>query len=1684
MQVVATAEIPVTSFQVASWMLENTTIPIKGLHMIQSTPDVAASNARIGASTRITVFQERLKLVIVLNMTESMLSVSAGPDPEVLLQSAFDTVCNTILGVCKPFKHPQTEKFIEPSILLTVVLFEGFNHSQDSESPFRIPIHHVTLTGENCEKMLEILAAELHKFKVKAFSKTSPMPSRLDAEHFTTKNTFHILEFALFCLSCMSNDYPAAILFVTDGVSSSSGSHDSIPRHVCQTIVGNRVNVVIVQVGADSGFSPKVALGYVPNQEFLRFVCESSGGSFYYHNDLPLISDGQPCGFYTNLFFFRDFSLRPVIDEKRRPVDFPQVRLINTNEQSMLRITREELGYPWDANSKPPMISKIICGYRDYRLPHLAKLKQILRTRFAQGFILENFTRRHKKDDDRVEIVLSLAWLQHVSIMYTLKFTTTRDSSLFDHESLKKSFKVELHLLAEHSFAILFVNLHDMDNRDVPKNSLADKLVSIHIFLQSICDNDQHIKVLSDFTNVSWADVPVDPNSSFVKYLVNSEILHPSIYVSTSKDVILKSASSVSKQFIEYTHRKRRQEAMAHICQTLGQINDLTFSKTCFIKFIGEAGMIGGFIITQLHTKAECLVTIKWHTFGLNSETRAAELSYIFDELANKQSAFYITQHPCHSPFITNLKGSSDTYELSRAYLRHLKWVWFADCGGPGISEVVRCAFSILYLARIREGFLISNDTPLSTMFYREASLHDFITSFQYRITYDEESSVLYTELWVDPYLNCDFQSIFEINCKSMYERDYYEIMKVFAYFYVQNAAEIGMNMKSAYSPDTNYITTDFLIETMMDSSSFAAVKYGPSLMYSEPSHVLPEEDAQTPLPEDKDHELHLQHGDQKSIPEDDKTPMQSTSVTPVPFASLTTRTPIASDYTSGSLVQTLGDEYWSCVPAVATGLFNVTAAHDEAVISGPCAISTRLLTAKHDSKILSAVVRGYLRAGLACALDTCHNDISVTAQNHMLSIISSCFRVADYSSIKFRFVFSKALSDKKVVLVVVCDFEPESTIPVAFFECLKPDTYALSPEKAYDGRILLDGHLKVFRHRETQSYQANIIDGRYCQHVGEGLPTDFEDECSPFLLDIQELVAATLDSSLAKAFYFSIIWYNSIEKHIFEQGQRALMSTYFACDMTVFLQILFLRDDVELEDDLQSIYRGILTRDFAYLRDIDPSSPLMYYNPKEFLKDDLEAALLLSNAPLFLSIECLNLPQENSVRYEQSIPRFSSKNATRSPFERADVPITLQITQLSLKSDIGSPHLLAQHQNSLSRLHSEITEFISDEIMSGVLYLRDIELLPNVLNIVADSFKSCGPNQYYQIISPDTIENVDPLSSRLLLKYICTFDDELLSPAFFLKDIVRFSVYDVDIVGHKPYFSIVYRAARPSVVPPFWITFWLKGSCLMLMCFFREVDHESRVQILSNFFGTIERAVKSSNARLALKKLHETRSAMRNFLITDSDNTEKDRHECPCVFKMVFSTHWRLDPDQVLVDLLVDTQGLSIINRPGFLVLATEHSYFYLKLSTFGVKTSAELDSVDKPEKGILLQVFGVDSPNTEICVDFVNMIEERIQTMLRIAISTYISRNVNVRLTTPDVEFLFSSDNTFNAAFLLPKDLENPFLFSVILRQALLKDLKAIRGPNVHFVLKSFYEKKYLESWPIVDFKKYPTLKQVPGQ
>ncbi|KAJ3297928.1 KICSTOR complex protein szt2 [Borealophlyctis nickersoniae] len=512
-------------------------------------------------------------------------------------------------------------------------------------------------------------------------STTQPSKPESDApEH----NIFRTIDYALLALDLLPKDCLPVMVLITDGVTSDAGTGEQLGQSVLRRIVRDNVIFSAIQVGSTRGFDPGVNYGHVPDNELLRFVAVSSLGRILYSSDCkyldadasqPPTEEIQPPNFYHRQLLFRDRHFAKELAENRfrlvhtsgveRPIDIPRARLINTGV-GIHEVSKEELRYPWVPHSRPPLVAEILCGYRDYAVT--IPIQHLVFARLQEGFALKTIHVTHKTGrPSKVEVILAKSWLPNVTIHYTIKTVwVDKGKHFLAAEASNKHPRIELNILAHHSFAILFINVQSFEEKNAYLHTMHDKIMKLHAYLKSIYESDDLFKVISSFNSkYALSSIPVveqrlfhlamdspadspplggrhhpashpsqtpntsDSSSNYWQVLSQIVAMRSDLFAGWSCDLILRSTSTatgvggivaIGRPGVEGA-RTRPQVATIYLTQYLaGTWASFALGKTGYVKLVhGENGAEAptGFCLLRVTLENECLSSIRVSFFNV-----------------------------------------------------------------------------------------------------------------------------------------------------------------------------------------------------------------------------------------------------------------------------------------------------------------------------------------------------------------------------------------------------------------------------------------------------------------------------------------------------------------------------------------------------------------------------------------------------------------------------------------------------------------------------------------------------------------------------------------------------------------------------------------------------------------------------------------------------------------------------------------------------------------------------------------------------------------------------------------------------------------------------------------------------------------------------------------------------------
>ena len=758
----------------------------------------------ITESSSICLIGACFNVAILLDLSLSLKTAEA----KILSSIAYETAMKCVRGIVEPYtiKHSITgvEQLISPVVNASLIAVGG------NRVPMRTLIHRHSVTVESIMDMAEIVYLQVIEYENHNFF--------VPGGNYIPRESNSMLEIGLLSLQLFPVDALPLILIITDGVSQDPLS---VSEQSNRTIISSFCKVGVIQVGSGLGFSPTVSLGHFPNNEDLNFLAESTDGIFLYAEDCPYILEGEEKrDFNANLYHkwftrkdiklkFEDFkSLPPGV--KPRVIDQSRSRFVNTTSEMPHETTSKDLAFPWLQDSRPPYIAEILCSYRTYKIPQM-RFDIVWKARINEGFILYKLkkSKPSSKNTCKVEITLVQFLALNVKILYTLKFTVNINE-IIDF-STPRSIKIDINVLAHHSFAILFINVHNFDTKNESINgALYDKLIKLHAVLKSIAEADETLQILSQFSSPSAIFLAnqfststtasaisgrsmdmIDLPNNYWQFLNQAVLLKPYLLSKERLNLLLRSTSTqanlgarAAKAFKPINNdnpRSRYQVATIYLSRFLSSWASFSLSKTTHVCWITHPDSVSptGLCLLHLNWETESLMTLDFLFFSASLNERNSILNAFKDNLSvvehiNRHApekpirpiylckhnvdiflVFYTPEESLGSEYPAAIeKIFKPNYTLARHYLVHESYVWFADISSTddaAMSALVESCFIKLYNSRIADGFLRSSESPGSVTFYKEVALMDQEVTIQYILLYDPDTCFLCTEVWVDP---------------------------------------------------------------------------------------------------------------------------------------------------------------------------------------------------------------------------------------------------------------------------------------------------------------------------------------------------------------------------------------------------------------------------------------------------------------------------------------------------------------------------------------------------------------------------------------------------------------------------------------------------------------------------------------------------------------------------------------------------------------------------------------------------------------------------------------------------------------------------------------------------------------------------------------------------------------------
>jgi hypothetical protein len=1530
----------------------------------------------------------------------------------------------------------------------------------------------------------------------------------MEPDLFVIANTDSVLDRALYTLNLLPANGLGIILYVTDGVSSDFSSLD---LHDTQRIfLRNYIQFGVVQVGSGLGFTPTCNLGFVPNQEDLRYIVEALDGVFSYAEACPYIDDEQEISDtwnqYQQLLMHKSMQFvdpldEEIVDHKSRVVDVVRSRFINTGFETSAIASSNELEFPWKYDSQAPSVAQILCSYRNYKVPRM-ELEKLIRTRINEGFILSKLKySRSLKNALKVEFTFSFVFAQHIEILYTLKCTCDPTIPL-SSSTPSKAIRVELNVLAHHSFAVLFINVHSFDHakQSAIGNGLYQKLGQLHEILKAITETDETLQILLQSNSPAAVmlakqingepiakNQTVDLPSNYWQYLNQVLLIKQNLLDSWSRNVMLRSTSSqvnlgqraVQNYFgtQDSTNRTRYQVATIYLSKFLNSWASFALSKTNYVRWVyaSEESTPVGFCLLQIAWETESLmnVTLRFHGCSLEDETELIEefqqgIYSIRHTLRNSSSMIeplLICSKPANSLMVgysavNNEEVPDDFRDLddpanslfvgngsfARQLLQHHSWVWFADITtNPEdvVSKLIESSFVALYNSRNHEGYLRISESAGAITFYKEVE-YDSTIAFvvQYVLLWNPKKDFLMTEVWVEPLRggkNPKDLDYFALISQELYEKDLFLMNRLLAIELLVNAQSLVQRSPMTVSnPLVTFVETRFHLLGLLEQSSMV---YSPfkCLNYDQENHIA--------LMESKDD-----------------------SITFKPIL-----VPLESEY------------------GMRVDMLRLFMEENEQVCPN-CQLKEEELS-DDELKNANKILYGFFLASIGLYCDRWFFWKPKKDSESILDQIQGAINpeVIQLPRLCQAHVFMKVFGSK-VYFFVIGNVESNDLLTTLIIESdTKGGADGLQVRKRQSlyvinvsGAIFSnDGSswIEVMPLSQSQKAETSSLENiRYVFAAQDG--SDDVEHHDHERMELQLRISQLFYDALCKSLFYSFAQKLTISNSDFDRCVVRLKTKDISIDLSDFLLLYSLHNEesaLQFQFKLQTGFQKIVTKSFEkvskYLQDPDPSN---YYFLKPRQNNSAEL-IAQSDFPLFMT----SFLAEGSTFQvcTDGLPAAVFKNIPihDRPFPSpSKVDKVLLLFRLHGLCDEQDQIRLGQEWSErLSEFQDSFENLVHDLVLESILLIPEIQINEAVVQYVDSIFLS--RNQKYEPMDVTELSRLEDGSHSFRVQFTLDFLDESCCD-FFCEDLTSYEVAGEQFrVYNKGYY--VFNEGNSVSSEIFWVMVRVKESKLLLDIYCGSERVEGRLDLLQLCFGAFESCCHRANQRFLLKELSETHSARDEpptcTFQKISPNVVKDDvlydYGCPIQFTKFFPVHWRLRPMQVSNSVTSALQAITVTNRRGLLVYSEK---YYIRIETRDDEDEKATQSTDstteRHEKGIVITAYGLDEVQDDIAVDFVRMISSRIDSMVQNVLGTFLVRNPTARLTRADLEFVMpvgpNKSPSSHTTYLLVPELENPHLYIVLLRQAFMLFLKPLFGSDLYGLLGEFYQQYYGQNISVV--------------
>ncbi|KAJ2721919.1 hypothetical protein GGI07_003660 [Coemansia sp. Benny D115] len=375
----------------------------------------------------------------------------------------------------------------------------------------------------------------------------------------------HTLQIADYFLKIMPEVCSPAFVYLTDGVMRSNFA-TSKAQSLTSSLSRHNTQCTFIQVGSCGGFTPETSLGYVGDNELLLCLAASLDGRFIYASDCPDTVPLERINFYHQVMLIREAKLArtlvrhrydSVFQGGRRLGDMPRERL-NTKKTGSRQLTqRGDIGFPWCADSKPPIVDTVTTRYSDYKIP--VSINLLMEARMNEGFIVRNI-QISKLDRDglaeRINIKMELVWHSNITIVYRITNTqyfgpgdprdepsgrsnsstnlasrARSDSASSDEDDLTIKDRgqrcpnmIDISIQSYNMFTLVFLMTTPSDGR---KSEIFSKVAMLHQFLKTMADKDDRLRQMNSIPSDSLAPHPRSRPRVFIPPVLDNSASPP-----------------------------------------------------------------------------------------------------------------------------------------------------------------------------------------------------------------------------------------------------------------------------------------------------------------------------------------------------------------------------------------------------------------------------------------------------------------------------------------------------------------------------------------------------------------------------------------------------------------------------------------------------------------------------------------------------------------------------------------------------------------------------------------------------------------------------------------------------------------------------------------------------------------------------------------------------------------------------------------------------------------------------------------------------------------------------------------------------------------------------------------------------------------------------------------------------